>query len=118
MKEVLDNFSGQPEIYKKFRPAYPKALFDETTEFDFEELPVSKDLTINVKWDLKHLEGYLNSWSAVQNYLKETGREIYIHYPDGMERSKLKLPIEKQDTVRNINTVTKLVELIRQDSKF
>lgn len=47
----------------------------ETIEFDFEELPVRKDLTISVNWDLNHLEGYLNSWSAVQNYLKETGRK-------------------------------------------
>lgn len=45
----------------------------ETIEFDFEELPVKKDLTIKASWDLNHLEGYLNSWSAVQNYLKETG---------------------------------------------
>jgi ubiquinone/menaquinone biosynthesis C-methylase UbiE len=47
----------------------------ETIEFDFEEIAVSKDLTIDVTWDLGHLEGYLNSWSAVQNYLKETGKE-------------------------------------------
>lgn len=47
----------------------------ETIPFDFEELPVRKDLTICVNWDLNHLEGYLNSWSAVQNYLKETGKE-------------------------------------------
>ena len=46
-----------------------------TIEFEFEELPVSKSLTIDVKWDLRHLEGYLNSWSAVQNYRRETGNE-------------------------------------------
>jgi uncharacterized protein (DUF1697 family) len=39
-------------------------------------------------------------------------REIYIYYPDGMGRSKLKLPLEKTAaTVRNINTVAKLVEI-------
>jgi uncharacterized protein (DUF1697 family) len=38
-------------------------------------------------------------------------REIYIHYPDGMGHSKLKLPAEKQGTVRNINTITKLAEM-------
>jgi uncharacterized protein (DUF1697 family) len=39
-------------------------------------------------------------------------QEIYVHYPDGMGRSKLKFP--KTDgvaTVRNINTVTKLVAM-------
>lgn len=40
------------------------------------------------------------------------GREIYIHYPDGMGRSKLKLPkMPEQGTTRNINTVGKLVAL-------
>lgn len=43
--------------------------------------------------------------------LKITGREIFIHFPDGMGRSKLKLPMEKQGTVRNINTITKLVKI-------
>jgi uncharacterized protein (DUF1697 family) len=39
-------------------------------------------------------------------------REIYIHYPNGMGRSKLKLPRDAEDgTVRNINTVRKLIEL-------
>jgi len=39
-------------------------------------------------------------------------REIYIHYPDGMGRSKLKLPKSAGvGTVRNINTVAKLVAI-------
>jgi len=41
-------------------------------------------------------------------------REIYIHYPNGMGRSKLKLPKEAgEGTVRNINTVRKLIDLCR-----
>ncbi|MET0385279.1 MAG: DUF1697 domain-containing protein [Polyangiales bacterium] len=39
------------------------------------------------------------------------GRELYIHYPSGLGRSKLKLPFAKDGTARNINTVTKLAEL-------
>lgn len=40
------------------------------------------------------------------------GREVYIHYPNGMGRSKLKLPkIAEQGTIRNINTVTRLVKM-------
>jgi uncharacterized protein (DUF1697 family) len=39
-------------------------------------------------------------------------REIYIYYPDGMGRSKLKLPPSADPaTVRNINTVAKLVAM-------
>jgi uncharacterized protein (DUF1697 family) len=41
-----------------------------------------------------------------------SGREIYIHYPNGMGRSKLKLPaLPQKATVRNINTITRLVAL-------
>ena len=39
-------------------------------------------------------------------------REIYIHFPDGMGRSKLKLPKAfGPATVRNINTVRKLAAM-------
>jgi uncharacterized protein (DUF1697 family) len=39
-------------------------------------------------------------------------REIYVYYPDGMGRSKLKLPpLDGPATARNINTVTKLVAM-------
>lgn len=43
-----------------------------------------------------------------------SGREIFIYYPDGMGKSKLKFPrLSQKGTVRNINTVTKLVALGR-----
>jgi uncharacterized protein (DUF1697 family) len=39
-------------------------------------------------------------------------REIYIYYPDGMGRSKLKFPsLWGPATIRNINTVAKLVTM-------
>ena len=39
-------------------------------------------------------------------------QEVYIHYPDGMGRSKLKLPKSTGvSTVRNINTVGRLVAM-------
>ena len=38
-------------------------------------------------------------------------REIYVHYPNGQGRSKLKLPAAKAGTARNINTVAKLAEM-------
>ena len=39
-------------------------------------------------------------------------REVYVYYPEGMGRSKLKLPLGGASaTVRNINTVAKLIAL-------
>lgn len=38
-------------------------------------------------------------------------REIYVHYGEGMGRSKLKIPAAKNGTARNINTVARLVAM-------
>jgi uncharacterized protein (DUF1697 family) len=39
-------------------------------------------------------------------------REVYVHYPDGMGRSKLKWPLSlRGGTMRNINTLSKLASL-------
>lgn len=38
-------------------------------------------------------------------------RALYVHYPQGMGASKLKIPAAAQGTARNVNTVAKLVEL-------
>ncbi len=44
--------------------------------------------------------------------VKRGRREIYVYYPNGMGRSKLKLPLnEARATVRNINTIAKLVAM-------
>jgi uncharacterized protein (DUF1697 family) len=37
-------------------------------------------------------------------------REIYVHYGEGMGRSKLKIPAAKRGTARNMNTVAKLAD--------
>ncbi|MBB4194163.1 uncharacterized protein (DUF1697 family) [Rhizobium aethiopicum] len=42
---------------------------------------------------------------------KLAGREIYVYYPNGSGRSKLKLPALKSGTSRNLNTVRKLAEM-------
>ncbi|WKW12727.1 DUF1697 domain-containing protein [Pseudogemmatithrix spongiicola] len=39
------------------------------------------------------------------------GRELFIHFPDGMGTSKLKVPLADQGTGRNLNTVRALLEL-------
>lgn len=46
--------------------------------------------------------------------LVASGKEIYVHYPDGQGRSKLKVPYADRGTGRNLNTVRKLLELARR----
>ena len=38
-------------------------------------------------------------------------REIYVHYPDGIGRSKLRIPAADDGTARNMNTVAKLAAM-------
>jgi uncharacterized protein (DUF1697 family) len=38
-------------------------------------------------------------------------REIYVHYGDGMGRSRLKIPAARAGTARNLNTITRLAEM-------
>jgi uncharacterized protein (DUF1697 family) len=45
--------------------------------------------------------------------IKLMGREVFIHFPDGMGRSKLKVPFADIGTGRNLNTVSKLAEMTR-----
>jgi uncharacterized protein (DUF1697 family) len=40
-------------------------------------------------------------------------REIYVYYPSGAGRSKLKIPAASQGTARNMNTVARLAALCR-----
>jgi uncharacterized protein (DUF1697 family) len=40
-------------------------------------------------------------------------REIYVHYPEGMGRSRLVIPAASTGTARNMNTVAKLAELAK-----
>lgn len=39
-------------------------------------------------------------------------RVIYVYYPDGMGRSKLKIPGAAAGTARNINTINKVAEML------
>jgi uncharacterized protein (DUF1697 family) len=41
-------------------------------------------------------------------------REIYVHYPSGMGRSKLRIAAAASGTARNMNTVTKLAQLAEE----
>ena len=41
------------------------------------------------------------------------GRDVFVHYPNGQGRSKLKLAFGRRGTARNLNTVRKLIELTR-----
>ncbi len=43
-------------------------------KFDFDLLP-SKDFCIRLAWTKEHVTGYLQTWSAVQNFIKKNGQD-------------------------------------------
>ena len=43
--------------------------------------------------------------------LRLGAREIYVHYPDGIGRSKLTIPAARDGTARNMNTVASLAAM-------
>ena len=54
---------------------------------------------------LKDVKGQANE------ELRLGAREIYVHYPDGIGRSKLRIPAAGEGTARNMNTVAKLAAM-------
>jgi uncharacterized protein (DUF1697 family) len=49
--------------------------------------------------------------------VRADGREVFVHYPDGQGRSKLKLPFADVGTGRNLNTINTLAEMTRASSE-
>ena len=54
---------------------------------------------------LKDIKGQINE------EVRLGAREIYVHYPDGIGRSKLRIPAAGEGTARNMNTVAKLAAM-------
>jgi uncharacterized protein (DUF1697 family) len=58
----------------------------------------------------------LNDWKIPgRERLALHGRELFVHFPDGMGASKLKLPFADIGTGRNLNTVRTLLAMARGD---
>lgn len=41
-------------------------------------------------------------------------REVYFHFPSGMGRTKLRLPVMSDGTMRNVNTIRKLLNMVTE----
>jgi ubiquinone/menaquinone biosynthesis C-methylase UbiE len=56
-----------------------------TVPFPFEELP-GKEFTIDVNYTLSDLEGYLNTWSSVQHFIKANGYNPVTEFCSTLKR--------------------------------
>lgn len=80
------------------------------TDNPFPDSPPSKVMTLFLDQapDAKEIETVSGQANEA---LKLGTRELYVHYPEGMGRSTLKVPAASYGTARNINTIAKLVAM-------
>jgi uncharacterized protein (DUF1697 family) len=57
------------------------------------------------------VDGLKNAKGPRNEEIRLGAREIYVHYPDGIGRSKLRIPAAGEGTARNMNTVAKLAAM-------
>jgi uncharacterized protein (DUF1697 family) len=62
------------------------------------------------------LDAATSATNVVDERLALGRREIYVHFPQGQGRSKLRIKAASRGTARNMNTVAKLAELAREMS--
>ncbi len=76
---------------------FPKMPGNRTVAFFLDEAPASDALQSVSKQEGEQLRLGL--------------REIYVHYPNGIGNSRIKIPAAKDGTARNMNTVAKLAAM-------
>ena len=64
--------------------------------FDFEEIPIAREHKITTDWGLYEMNGFLQSWSAVQNYKKQNDDDPVAQV---MEKIKSVWPAEVRKEV-------------------
>jgi uncharacterized protein (DUF1697 family) len=76
----------------------------------FAEAPANR--TVAIFLDAPPPATALHDVSGVKDERLALGRrEIYVHYGDGMADSRLKIPVAKAGTARNMNTIAKLADM-------
>lgn len=107
LEEVLNAYLGKP-VGVLVRTAAELSMV--LADNPFPDAPPSKVMTLFLDQapDPREIETVSGRANEV---LKLGTREIYVHYPEGMGRSTLKVPAASYGTARNINTIAKLVAM-------
>jgi len=57
-----------------------------TIPFPFKEIQ-TPELSVSYQWDFEHLIGYLETWSAVQHYIKATGKDPVEEFRSELQKT-------------------------------
>ena len=73
------------------------------------------NFTVAIFLDKKPTAAALKEATGVKDEEFKAGkREIYVHYPTGMGKSKLKIPAAQSGTARNMNTIAALATIVSE----
>ena len=88
----------------------PEELSEILSSNPFPDAPGNKVIVLLL--DRNVTDDDIQTVSNLTNEVIHPGKsELYIHYPDGQGRSKLKIPASSSGTARNMNTISKMNEL-------
>lgn len=59
----------------------------DSVPFPFEQIPLSKEFSIDVRWNLNQLQGYLGTWSSVNKYIRQNGVDPVAPFIDSLTSS-------------------------------
>jgi len=105
LEQKLEEYAGKPVGVMVRSPANMKSVLDANP---FPDAEPSKATVLFL--DRKAKKADITDVSGVKNEELSIGvKELYVHYPDGMGTTKLKIPAAKSGTARNINTLRKLI---------
>lgn len=110
LEEALHDYAGKPvRVFVRTAGEIAEILASNP----FPDAPPNKVAVVFL--DARPSPAVAETLSGQTNETVRTGvREIYVHYPDGMGRSKLKIPGAEDGTARNMNTVAKLAGMARK----
>jgi uncharacterized protein (DUF1697 family) len=107
LEKTLEAYAGKP-VGVMVRTASEMAAILAANPFP----DAATNSTVAIFLDAAPPKDALDKISGQQDEKLALGlREVYVHYGAGMGTSKLKIPVAKQGTARNLNTVAKLAAM-------
>jgi len=69
---IHDFYHNVTDPYWEPERKYVEELY-QNAPFDFEEQQVKKSFKMQTRWSVQHVEGYINTWSAIKKFIKQNG---------------------------------------------
>ena len=71
-KLIHDFYHNVTDPYWEPERKFVEQLY-QNAPFHFEELEVKKSFKMQTRWSIQHVQGYINTWSAIKKFIKQNG---------------------------------------------